>query len=81
MSVKSQSWRVAACGVGGGRGGEKTGIPHLIVVIRFDLGVLLALDFNADELLYAFFWVHNGWRLSAGDVFLRGPSIILIGPL
>ena len=28
-----------------------------------------------------FFCVHNGWRHSAGDVFLGGPSIILIGPL
>ena len=42
-------------GVRGGRGGEKPGIPHLIVVIGFGLGVLLALNFNADELLCAFF--------------------------
>ena len=34
--------------------GEKPGIPHLIVVIGFGLGVLLALDFNADELLCVF---------------------------
>ena len=37
----------------GGRGGEKRGIPHLIVVIGFGLCVLLAFDFNADELLGA----------------------------
>jgi hypothetical protein len=43
--------------------------------------VLLALDFNKDEILCAFFCVHNGWRLSAGDVFIGGPSIILIGAL
>ena len=61
--------------------GEKAGIPHLIVVIGFGLGVLLAFDFNADELLCVFFWVHNGWRLSAMDFFLEGPSTILIGPL
>ena len=72
---------LSACSVRGGRGGEKPGIPHLIVVIGFSLGVLLALDFKADELLYAFSWVHNGWRLSAGDFFLGGPSTILIGPL
>ena len=52
-----------------GRGGEKSGIPHLIVVVGFGLGVLLALDFNADELLCAFFWVYNDWRLSAGNFF------------
>jgi hypothetical protein len=52
-----------------------------IVAIEFGLDVLLALDFNRDEFLCVFFWVHNGWRLSAGDVFLRGPSIILIGAL
>ena len=46
-----------------------------------DFGVLLDLDFNGDEFLCAFFWVHNDWRLSAGDVFLGGFSIILIGPL
>ena len=54
----------------GGCGGEKPGIPHLIVVIGFGLGILLAHDFNADELLSAFSWVHNNWRLSAGDFFL-----------
>jgi hypothetical protein len=41
------------------------------VAIRFGLDVVLALDFNEDEVLYVFFWVHNGWRLSAGDVFLE----------
>ena len=61
--------------------GEKPGIPHLIVVIGFSLGVLLVLDFNADELLCAFFWVHNGWRLSAEDFFLKASSTILINPL
>ena len=76
----SHAW-VAACGVRGGCGDEKPGIPHLIVVIGFGLGVLLAFDFNADELLCVFFWVHNGWRLSAMDFFLEGPSTILIGPL
>ena len=39
--------------------GEKPGIPRLIVVIGFGLGILLALDFNADELLCVFSWVHN----------------------
>jgi hypothetical protein len=61
--------------------GEKPGITHQIVAIEFDLDVLLALDFNRDEFMCVFFWVRNGWRLSAGDVFLGGPSIILIGPL
>jgi hypothetical protein len=28
--------------------------------IRFDLGVLLAIDFNGDEVLCIFSWVHNG---------------------
>ena len=41
---------------------EKSGIPHRIVAIGFDLGVLLALDFNGDEFLCAFFWVYNGWK-------------------
>jgi hypothetical protein len=41
-------------------------------------GVLLTLDFYGDEFLCAFFWVHNGWRLSGGDVFLGGSSIILL---
>ena len=68
-------------GVRGGRGGEKPGIPHLTVVIGFGLGVLLALNFNADELLCAFSWVHNGWRLSVGDIFLERPSTILTGSL
>jgi hypothetical protein len=44
--------------------------------IRFDLGVLLAIDFNKNKVLCIFFWVHNGWRLSAEDVLLGGPSII-----
>ena len=55
----------------GGRGGEKPGIPRLIVVIGFDLGVLLALNFNGDEFLCAFSWVHNGWKLSAEDIFRK----------
>ena len=59
---------------------EKPGIPHRNVAIEFDLGVLLALDFNGDEFLCVFSWVHNGWKLSAGNVFW-GPSMILIGPL
>jgi len=76
------AWR--ACG--GARGAaawmrEKPAIPHRILVIEFGLDVLLALDFNRDEFLCIFFWAHNGWRLSAGDVFLGEPSIILIGPL
>jgi hypothetical protein len=50
------------------RQGEKPGFPHPIVAIGFDVGVLLALDFNGDGFLCVFFWVHNGWRLSAGDV-------------
>jgi hypothetical protein len=28
--------------------------------IRFDLAVLLAIDFNEDEVLCTFSWVHNG---------------------
>ena len=60
---------------------EKPGITHGIVSIGFGLGILLALDFNVDEFLCTFSWVHNGWRLSVGDFFLGGPSIILIGPL
>ena len=60
---------------------EKPAIPHRILVIEFGLDVLLALDFNRDEFFCIFFWVHNGWRLSAEDVFLGGHSIILIGPL
>ena len=54
--------------------GEKPDIPHRIVAIGFDLGVLLALNFNGDEFLCAFSWVHNGWKLSAGDVF-RGDLV------
>ena len=46
--------RESRVGVRGGCGGEKPGIPHLIVVIGFGLDVLLALDFNADELLCVF---------------------------
>jgi hypothetical protein len=46
--------------------GEKLGITHQIVAIEFDLGVLLALDFNRDKFLCVFFWVCNGWRLSVG---------------
>jgi hypothetical protein len=45
---------------------------------QIGFGCFLALDFNRDDLLCAFFWVHNGWRLSAEDVFLGGPSIVLI---
>ena len=53
----------------GGHRGEKPGIPHQILAIGFDLGVLLALDFNGDEFMCAFSLVHNGWKLSAEDVF------------
>jgi hypothetical protein len=66
--------------------GKKPPITHRIVAIEFGLGVLLALNFNGDKFLCVFFWVHNGWRLSAGDVLhgrlsagdvlLGGPSII-----
>jgi len=41
------------------------------LAVEFGLDVLLALDFNGDEFLCAFFWVHIGWRLSAGDVFWK----------
>jgi len=44
----------------GGMEGEKPGFPHLILNINFVLCVLLALDFNEDEFLCVFFWVHNG---------------------
>jgi hypothetical protein len=54
----------------------KPGIKLSSAAIRSRLGVLLALDFNEDEFLCAVFWVHNGRRLSAGDVLLGGPSII-----
>jgi hypothetical protein len=37
------------------RRGEKPGFPHPIVAIGFGVGVLLALDFNGDRFLYAFF--------------------------
>jgi hypothetical protein len=40
--------------------GDKTGFTHAIVTVRFDLDVLLALDFNKDEFLCVFFLVHNG---------------------
>jgi hypothetical protein len=35
--------------------GEKPGFPHPILAIRFDLDVLLALDFNEDGFLCVFF--------------------------
>jgi hypothetical protein len=57
------------------------GIKLLLSAIGSDLGVLLALNFNGGEVLCAFFQVHNGWRLSAGDVFIGGHKIIWIGPL
>jgi hypothetical protein len=56
--------------------GEKPGFPHPIMAIDFDGCVLLAFDFNGDEFLCALFWVHNGWRFSAGDILLGGLSII-----
>jgi hypothetical protein len=60
---------------------EKPGVTHRIVAIKFGLGGLVVLDFNKGELLCAFSYVHDGWKLSAGDVFLERPSIILIGAL
>jgi hypothetical protein len=36
------------------------------VSIGLDLGVLLALDFNEDRFLCAFFWVHNGYTTQQG---------------
>lgn len=39
----------------GGRGGEKSGIKHQSLAIRYDLSVLLALNFKRDELLCVFF--------------------------
>jgi hypothetical protein len=53
--------------------GEKPGIPHPRVAIRFCLCVLLAFDFNRDEFICAFLWVHKVWRLSVGDVLLKDP--------
>jgi hypothetical protein len=61
--------------------GGKPVITYGIVAIEFDLDVLSALDFNRDEFLCVFFWIHNGRRFSAEDIFLAGASIILIGPL
>jgi hypothetical protein len=61
--------------------GEKPVITHRIVAIGSDLGVLVTLDFNKNKFLCAFSCVHNGWKLSAGDVFLVRPSVILIGAL
>jgi hypothetical protein len=46
------------------------------VAIEFDQGVLLAFDFDGVGFLCAIFWVHNGWKLSAGNVLLGGPNII-----
>jgi hypothetical protein len=65
----------------GEKPGEKPRITHRIVAIGFSLCVLVALDLNRGGFLCAFFLVHNGWRLSAGDILLEGPSIILIGAL
>jgi hypothetical protein len=39
---------------------EKPSITHLIVAIGFDLGILIALDFNKDEFMCTFSCVHNG---------------------
>ena len=44
---------------------EKHDIPHRIVAIGFDLGVLLAFDFNEDEFLCAF----SGCIMVGRDVF------------
>jgi hypothetical protein len=49
-------WRSAR----GVRMREKPGIKHQTVAIGFGRGVLLALDFNIDEFLCVFSWVHNG---------------------
>ena len=57
------------------------GITVPTSAIGLDVGVFLALDFNEYDLLCAFLWVYNGWRLSVRDIFLGRPSIILIGPL
>jgi hypothetical protein len=59
----------------------KPSIKLLPYAIGFSLGVLLALNFNRDKCLCEFFYVHDGWRLFVEDVFLGGPSIVLIGPL
>jgi hypothetical protein len=49
---------------------EKLGFPHSIVAIRFSPDAFLVLDFNEERFLCVFSCVHNGWRLSAGDVLL-----------
>jgi membrane-associated PAP2 superfamily phosphatase len=43
----------------------KPRIKLLPLAIGFGLDVILALDFNEDDLLGTFFWVHNDWALSA----------------
>jgi len=64
-----------------GARGEKPGITLPTSAIGLGVSVFLVLDFNEDDLLCVFLWVYNGWRLSARDIFLERPSIILIGPL
>ena len=64
-----------------GARGEKPGITLPTSAIGLGVGVFLAFNFNEDDLLCAFLWVYNGCRLSARDIFLGRPSIILIGPL
>jgi hypothetical protein len=44
-----------ACTWDGGRGGEKPGIKHQTSAVGCVFGVLLALDFNGDEVLCIFF--------------------------
>jgi len=39
-------------------GGEKPTFPHPMVAVGFSLSVLLAFDFNENEFLFTFFWVH-----------------------
>ena len=36
----------------------------------------VAFDFNRDDFLCTFFYVHRGWRLSVVNVLLGGSSII-----
>jgi hypothetical protein len=53
----------------GEKPGEKVGITRRIMAIGFGLSVLLTLDFNRDEFLCVFFWMHKGWRLSTETFF------------
>ena len=76
MGFAASGRRQAAWEAWGEKPSEKLGFTHPILIIRFVLCVLLALDFNDVGFLCAIYWVYNGWRLSAGDDLVGGPSII-----